>query len=88
MRDICCGTFKMRSTTVSKINNHRFHSHVEQLELYIPRNMERPTIESSPNVPFRNVTLLDIYLSMMETPIIWFFRHIFPLSKYIHTNEL
>jgi hypothetical protein len=79
--DICSGTYESRSTDTSNANYHRFHSHIDSIEFYMPGKMERPAIQSPPDIPFRNVHFLVVYLSLMEPSIISFLKNIFALGK-------
>ena len=58
---ICCGIFEMISTDSSDTNNHRYQSHINSIQFIMPRYTERQAIQSSPNVPFRNVDSLMIF---------------------------
>ena len=63
----------MRST----VNGHYFHSHINSIEFYMPKYMEELFIESSPNIPFKNVDFLAIHLSLMKWAIISVLKNIF-----------
>lgn len=79
--NICGGTFKMMSTDVSNTNDHCFQSHNNIIEFYMPRYMERQVIQSSSNIPFRNINYLVIHLSLMESQIISLLNNVFTLSE-------
>ena len=71
----------MVSTDTSNTNDYRFNSHVDAIELYMAKDMKKSIIQSSSNIPFRNVDYLAIYSSLMDLPIISFLKNIFVSSK-------
>jgi hypothetical protein len=73
-------TFAMISTDPSDTNNHRFQSHINSIEFCIPRYMERQAIQSSSNIPFRNVNSLAIYF-LEKSSITSFIKNVFTLSE-------
>ncbi|CAF1283264.1 unnamed protein product [Rotaria magnacalcarata] len=86
--NICCDTFEMMSTDVSNANDHRFQSHNNSIDFYMPGYMERRVFQSSTEVPFRNVDSLVIPLSLMESPIMSLLKNIFTLiSMQFYSNE-
>ena len=44
--NICCHIFEMMSTDVSNTNDHRFQSHNNSIEFYMPRCMKRQIFQS------------------------------------------
>jgi hypothetical protein len=78
--DMCYSKVEMISTDSSDANNHRFHSHINSIEFFMPRYMARQVIQPSSNVPFRNVHSLVIYFEE-ELSTISFLKHVFQLSE-------
>ncbi|CAF1474791.1 unnamed protein product, partial [Rotaria sordida] len=77
--NIRCSTIEMISTYSSDTNNYRFQSHINSIEFFMSRCIERQPVQSSSNIPFRNVDSLLIYL--LEKPSITSFaKNVFTLS--------
>ncbi|CAF1644962.1 unnamed protein product [Rotaria sordida] len=77
--DICCSTFEMISTDSSDANDHRFQSHINSIELFMPRYMERQAIQLSSNIPFRKIYSLVINF-MEHLSITSFVENVFTFS--------
>ncbi|CAF1462892.1 unnamed protein product [Rotaria sordida] len=85
--DICCSTFEMISTDSSDANDHRFQSHINSIELFMPRYMERQAIQLSSNIPFRKIYSLVINF-MEHLSITSFVENVFTfIYRYFYTNE-
>ena len=78
--DICCGIFEMISTDSSNTNNHRYQSHINSIEFFMPRYMEGKAVQSSPNVPLRDVNSLVLYFRE-ELSSVSSLKHLFTLSE-------
>lgn len=78
--DIYYIMLEMISTDSPDTNNYRFQSHINSIEYFMPRYMERQAVQSFPNVPFRNVDSLIIYFKE-ELPTTSLIKNPFTLSE-------